>query len=295
MNRCVASLCIVSLWLLSTFPAATAQEPGQKQKADKAVIDHWLAVAKKYATEYEIAPADDRKAVFKLVPDPIFRHTQSVRGDDIGALHVWVEKDGRPAVIGVMFAWSPDATSRRSHVEFHSLHAAPIVAKFRDRELWQSRTPGLEWHDFPADAPAPAATAARRRSQIRQLARGFESHTIDTRQKRWELRQVATPIFEYEVDAADTLGGALFAFCQGTDTELLLVIEAKKVSGQNNGQERRPQFRYAYASFTDYDVFLKMGDQPAVQAPKGNWSENGNPHFFSPIEDVPKPEFERAR
>ena len=288
MNRCIATVCIAALWLLSTLPAATAQEPAEKQKADKAVIDHWLAVAKKYATEYEIAPADDRKALFKLVPEPVFRHTQSVRGDDIGALHVWVEKDGRPAVIGVMFAWSPNATSRRSHVEFHSLHAAPIAAKFRNRELWQSGTPGLEWNDFPADTPAPAATPARRRSQIRQLARRFEAHTIDNAQKRWELRQVATPIFEYAVDAADTLGGALFAFCQGTDTELLLVIEARKV-------DSRPQFRYAYASFTDYDVFLKMGDQPVVQAPKGNWSENGNPHFFSPIENVPKPEFERGR
>ena len=287
MNRRIALFSVVFLWLLLPLSAATAQESGEKQKADKAVIDHWLAVAKKYATEYEIASADDRKAVFKLVPEPIFRHTQSVRGDDIGALHAWVEKDGRPAVVGVMFAWSLDGTSRRSHVEFHSLHAAPIAAKFRNQELWQSRTPGPEWHDFPADAPAPAATPARRRSQVRQLARLFEAHTIDTRQKRWELRHVATPIFEYEVDAADTLGGALFAFCQGTDTELLLTIEARKVDG-------RPQFRYAYASFTDYDVFLKMGDEPVVQAPKGNWSENGNPHFFSPIENVPKPTFERA-
>jgi len=287
MIRCIASLGLASLWLLSTLPAATAQEPGEKQKADKAVIDHWLAVAKKYAAEYEIAPVDDRKAVFKLVPDPIFRHTQSVRGDDIGALFVWLDQDRRPAVVGVVFAFSLNGTSRRAHVEFHSQYAAPIAAKFRDRELWQSRAPGLEWNDFPADAPAPAATPARRRSQVRQLARRFEAHTIDTRGKRWELRQVATPIYEYEVDTADTFGGGLFAFCQGTDTELLLVVEARKVDG-------RPQFRYAYASFTDYDVFLKRDDQSAVQAPKGNWSENGNPHFFSPIEVVPKPEFERG-
>jgi hypothetical protein len=233
------------------------------------------------------------------VPDSIFRHTQSVRGDDIGALFVWLDQDRRPAVVGVVFAFSLNATSRRAHVEFHSQYAAPIAAKFRGRDIWQSRSPGLEWHDFPADAAAPAATAARRRSQVRQLARRFEAHTIDTRGKRWELRQVATPIYEYEVDTADTLGGGLFAFCQGTDTELLLVVEARKVNGQDNGkvngQERRPQFRYAYASFTDYDVFLKRDDQNAVQAPKGNWSENGNPHFFSPIEVVPKPEFERGK
>src|SRR5688500_7521505 len=203
MNRRIATLHAVSLGLLLPLSAATAQESGEKQKTDKAVIDHWLGVAKKYATEYEIAPADDRKALFKLVPEPIFRHTQSVRGDDIGASHVWLEKDGRPAVVGVMFAWSPDDANRRSHVEFHSLHAAPIAAKFRDRELWQSRTPGLEWHDFPADTPAPAATPARRRSQVRQLARRFEAHTIDNAQKRWELRQVATPIFEYDVNATD--------------------------------------------------------------------------------------------
>ena len=288
MNRCLASLSVASLWLLSALPAANAQEPGEKQKADKAVIDHWLAVAKKYATEYEIAPSDDRQAVFKLISEPIFRHTQSVRGDDIGAVYVWVDGEGRPAVVGVMFAYSRGATARQSHVEFHSLYAEPIAAKFRNRELWESRTPGLKWHNFADGAPAPADTAARRLLQARQLARRFEAHTVDFRQKRWELRQVATPIFEYEVDAPDTLGGALFAFCQGTDTEIVLAIEAKKTAG-------RPQFRYAYAPFTDYDIFLKLGDHTVEQAPKGRYQQNGNPHFWNPIEVVPKPDFERAR
>jgi hypothetical protein len=285
MNRCIASLGIASLWLLSTLPVATAQEQGEKQKTDKAVIDHWLAVAKKYAAEYEIAPVDDRKAVFKLVPDPIFRHTQSVRGDDIGAVYVWVDGEGRPAVVGVMFAYSRGATARQTHVEFHSLYAEPIAGKFRNRELWESRTPGLKWHEFPDGAPAPADTAARRLLQVRQLARRFEAHTVDFRQKRWELRQVATPIFEYEV--ADTLGGALFAFCQGTDTEIVLAIEAKKIDGHR-------QFHYAYAPFTDYDIFLKLGDHTVEQAPKGRYQQNGNPHFWNPIEVVPKPEFERG-
>src|SRR5687768_10064271 len=142
MNRRIALIRVVFLWLLLPLSAAIAQDAGEKQKADKAVIDHWLAVSKEYATEYEIAPADDRKAVFKLVPEPIFRHTQSVRGDDIGAVHVWVDKDGRPTVVGVMFAYSLNGTSRRTHVEFHSLHSAPIAAKFRDRELWESRIAG---------------------------------------------------------------------------------------------------------------------------------------------------------
>jgi hypothetical protein len=290
MNRRIWILRAIcwAILLVMPFSAAIAQDADEKQKTDKAVIDHWLEVSKKYATEYEIAPVDDRKAVFKLVPEPIFRHTQSVRGDDIGAVHLWLDRDGRPAVVGVVFAYSGGATARISHVEFHSLHAAPIAAKFRDRELWQSRTPGLKWHDFPADTPTPSDTAARRRSQVRQLARRFEAHTIDNRQKRWELRQVATPIFEHEVDADDTLGGALFAFCQGTDTEIVLAIEAKKVDG-------RSRFRFAYAPFTDYDMSLQLGDQTVEQAPKGRYQENGNPHFWAPIEVVQKPEFERGR
>jgi hypothetical protein len=290
MNCRVATLHSILALIPIAIPlsVATAQEQADKRAADKAVIDHWLGVSKKYATEYEIAPADDRKAIFKLVPEPIFRHTQSVRGDDIGAVHVWVDGEGRPAVVGVMFAYSRGATARQSHVEFHSLHDEPIAAKFRNRELWESRTPGLKWHDFPEGAPAPADTAARRLLQVRQLARRFEAHTVDFRQKRWELRQVATPIFEYEANAPDTLGGALFAFCQGTDTEIVLAIEAKKVDG-------RPQFRYAYAPFTDYDIFLKLGDHTVEQAPKGRYQQNGNPHFWDPIEIVPKPDFERAR
>jgi hypothetical protein len=280
--------CALSLWLIMPLAAATAQDMGEKQKADKAVIDHWLDVAKKFAAEYEIAPVDDRKAVFKLVAEPIFRHTQSVRGDDIGAMHVWTDTAGRPAVVGVVFSYSRGPTARMSHVEFHSLYPAPIAAKFRGRGLWESRTAGLTWHDFPAAAPTPSDTAARRQLQARQLARRFEANTVDFRQKRWELRQVSTPIFEYNVDTADTLGGALFAFCQGTDTEIVLAIEAKKVDG-------RAQFRYAYAPFTDYDVSLKLDDHEVEQAPKGGYQQNGNPHFWAPIEIVQKPDFERGQ
>jgi hypothetical protein len=265
-----------------------AQEIPVEKDSDKAVIDHWLDVSKKYATEYEIFPADDAKATFELVPEPVFRHTQSVRGDDIGAVYVWVDKQGRPAVVGVTFAYSLNDSVRRSHVELHSLYPAPITAKFRDRDLWESRTPGLKWHPFPGETPTPADTAARRLLQLRQLARRFEGHTTDFQQKRWELRQVATPIFTYDVGSSETLGGAMFAFCQGTDTEIVLLIEARAMA---DGQE----FYFAYAPFTDYDIVLTVDDQNVEEAPKGTYRENGNPHFWDPIENVPKPEFERAR
>jgi hypothetical protein len=284
-RRFVFSLASFILYPVATIPA---QETPENENADKAVIDHWLDVSKKYAAEFEIVPAVDAKAVFELIPEPVFRHTQSVRGDDIGALHVWVDEQGRPAAVGVMFAYSLNESTRRTHLELHSLHPAPITAKFREQDLWESRTPGLTWHAFPGETPRPADTAARRQLQLRQLARRFEGHTIDFQQKRWELRQIATPIFTYEVDGSEALGGAMFAFCQGTDTEIVLLIEARATDG---GQE----FQFAYAPFTDYDIVLTVDDQKVEEAPKGRYRENGNPHFWNPIENVPKPEFERAR
>jgi hypothetical protein len=40
---------------------------------------------------------------------------------------------------------------------------------------------------------------------------------------------------------------------------------------------------------------LELGDQAVEQAPKGRYQQNGNPHFWAPIEIVAKPEFERGR
>jgi hypothetical protein len=139
---------------------------------------------------------------------------------------------------------------------------------------------------------------------MRQIARRFSGHTIDFQENRWELRLITTPLYEYEVkkregaDAAtprettgqreeqpapDALGGAVFALCQGTDTEIVLLIEARMVDG-------RPQYQYADATFTDYQAHLSLDEEELVLPP--DVIANEQPHYFQRVGVVPKPPVE---
>ncbi|MAG94065.1 MAG: hypothetical protein CMJ48_09980 [Planctomycetaceae bacterium] len=49
-----------------------------------------------------------------------------------------------------------------------------------------------------------------------------------------QLRRLSQPIYRYESDNANLLDGAMFAFVQGTDPEVFLLLEAR--SKGNNHQ-----------------------------------------------------------
>lgn len=60
-------------------------------------------------------------------------------------------------------------------------------------------------------------------------AERFSADLVDRKNKRFPLRLLTTPLHRYDSnDSTVCRGGALFAFCQQTDPELLLLIEARK-------------------------------------------------------------------
>jgi hypothetical protein len=209
-----------------------AKEPAAKPGDDSSkLVSDWLKVCKSHAVGYVIRPEGKPTSVFKLLPDPVFRHSQPVRGDDIGAVWLWVDENGRPAAVGTVFAYSGGAGGdgyRQVAHEFHSLSDEPIVATWRDKKQWSPNKPGLEWKPIPG-APKPADSEAQRLWQMREFARQFQGHEADPRGGRWELRLVPKPVYRYELKKTEAVqDGALFVFCQGTDPEIFLGIEARR-------------------------------------------------------------------
>ena len=92
--------------LLLTILLLPAADPVQQ---DAELIKAWLKVSQKHAEDYVIHPTGDAKTAFTMLPQAVFRHSQPVRGDDIGAVYLWVDADKRPAVIGTTF---PSCSSR---------------------------------------------------------------------------------------------------------------------------------------------------------------------------------------
>jgi hypothetical protein len=117
--------------------------------------------------------------------------------------------------------------------------------------LFNATRPGLEWKPIPK-APAPADAPSGRDRQARRLAERFSADEVDRRKARSHLRLLTTPLHRYDTsDSPASRGGALFAFCQQTDPQLLLLIEARK-SGAGY------RWEYAVAGFSNMDLYFHL-------------------------------------
>jgi hypothetical protein len=278
------------LFLFGSHSQLHAEDERQKPKASKAVSEHWLKVSRTHAESFELSPATDGVKPYSLYEKPVFRHTQSVRGDDIGAMHVWTTADKRPAVVGAIFAWTNSKTTRMGSYEFHSLTSDLVKLQVKDRVVWTSRTPGFDWTSFPTGTPAPPANKLQQRLQANRLARKFAAKTTAAPKEKWELRLVPTPIYQYASKEAGVTHGAMYAFCQGTDTEVILLIESFDTAEKN--AEAELSWRYALVPFTDYKARVSYAEQAIWESAPGRLNENGKPHFWSVFGSIPKPEFE---
>ena len=263
--------------------AVEANAPKDEAATKKAVTEHWLGVADKLAKDYVLSPASATDKPFMLHDKAVFRHTQTVRGDDIGSVYLWKEASGRPAIVGVIFGWSQGRIRNVMH-EFHSLHKQGITMDLPGKKSWSTDQPGLEWLPFPK-ADAPEASALKLKLQAKALSRRVTASATDPTKSRWELRLIPTPIYEYAVPNEGVNYGGIFSLCQGTDTELLVLIEARKTA-------EKSEWHYAFASFTDYQLAVSIDESELWKSPDGTLAEDGKPHYWDFVDQQPKPDFE---
>ena len=276
---------IVAFLAISFVAPCQAQQEAKTDEAatKKAVTVHWLGVADALAKEYVMAPVDTADSPFTLQEKAIFRHTQTVRGDDIGSVYLWKEASGRPAVIGVIFAWSQGRNRNVMH-EFHSLHQKGVSMDLPGKKSWTTQQPGLQWQPFPkADPPDPSML--KQKLQAMALSRRVSANATDPTKARWELRLVPTAIYEYSISNEGVSYGGVFSLCQGTDTELLVIVEARQVGG-------KAEWQYAFAPFTDYRLAVSIDDERVWESPEGTIAENGKPHYWDYVDQRRKPDFE---
>jgi hypothetical protein len=126
--------------------------------------------------------------------------------------------------VGSLFKWFGPHT-HMAH-EFHSLAEEPLAAKFHGKQVWKAKEAGLRFAAVPK-APAPAATEAQRLLQMKQLAKEFAGSKKTAAGTEVELRLLPQPVYRYAAPKQGVVQGALFAFVQGTDPEIWLLIEAR--------------------------------------------------------------------
>jgi hypothetical protein len=140
--------------------------------------------------------------------------------------------DGRPEAIACI--WKHQVLS----LAFHSLSTSKVTAQDGDQKVWHPENAGIRFESF-ANAPEPADSVTKRLSQMKDLARRFRCRLAGDRANNEELRLLPSPLYRYKTDRKDLFDGALFAYVQGTDPEVILLLEARRREGQP------PEWQYA--------------------------------------------------
>lgn len=189
-----------------------------------------------------LADSADAESAVKLADEPVLRYTDDTRENRESSLWIW-SSGGRPTAILAVELYPRPPKGPRWLVEIASLSERRIAAKHVSDLDWAAKAPGLEWMPL-ADAEAPAEKAPRRLAQMKAICRTFTAHESAVIEGRVQLRQLASPLVRYADQTAGILDGAIFAFANGTNPEVLLVLEAHGAEGA------APRWRCAFAQMT---------------------------------------------
>lgn len=194
--------------------------------------------------EFEGGVGGDEK--FTLVKQPLLNWSNPERRTPAGAVYIWT-LNGRPEV-----ALSLYPNNGVVDQEFQSLSLHPFKAKVEGLGVWNPQEPGLEMKPLESDTQ-PAESKPARLRQMRALAREFTCNLVPPN-KKIPTRLLPSPLFRYASEKSPAvIDGALFAFVQGTDPEVLLLIEAVS----DDSGETRWQYGLARMSMVPMEVVHK--------------------------------------
>ncbi len=223
---------------------------------DDGLAKKMLPIYAKEISEYSLAVESTPNKKLELKKEPVFEWSNPVRsGRQQGVVSLWL-RDDRPAALGCIFS-QPDSKLPGRQI-IHELHALDseklLVSRPSAYNEWKPQA-GLARKELP-DTSAPAATAGARLVQMRRLAREFTGHSVNEGGQRWELRLLPAPLYRYPAAKTGVVDGALFTLVStaGTDPEVLLVIEAREVSGKT-------RWEYACCRFSDRDLHVRRKDE----------------------------------
>jgi hypothetical protein len=95
---------------------------------------------------------------------------------------------------------------------------------------------------------------------MKAIFRRFTAHESAVAEGRIELRQLASPLVRYADEKDGVMDGAIFAFANGTNPEVLLVIEAHAAK-----KDSEPRWRYAFAQMTGGAVAVELDGKEVWQ------------------------------
>jgi hypothetical protein len=244
--------------VLVLLAVAGAQPPAKPDTQEAAKLSEEIEQSVRW---YDVLPEE---GAAPLPPVPVIRWRNVARGQEGEAMMVVWPHNGRPVAMASIYPWNGYMVH-----EFDSLsRSGKLTAREQGQLIWSPATAGVEFNAVP-NAPKPAASPAERLRQMKVIAAevkatmtGWSADNSD----REELRLLPRPLYRYDLTAAKApepplVDGGLFAYVQGTDPEVVLVLEAV-------GTPDKAGWQYAFARATSGGLEVKLGDRVVWTAKK---------------------------
>lgn len=221
-----------------------SQAEDNSQTVDKRAEE--LALLVRTARTYTIKRGGTGEQIAALNEKPVFRWNNSIAGTKDAALFLWMA-DGRPVVAATML-WRPE---RGMFHEFQSLATEPLHGEQAGMRVWDVSKAGIRWA-VVSDTPPPDASAVKRLIQMKALAGQFGAEVVKgppayPEDSVWQLRLLVNPVARYGGRGEAVTDGAVFAFCQDTDPEVLLLLEMR-------GDGEKVAWHFAFAPMTGWSA-----------------------------------------
>jgi hypothetical protein len=198
----------------------------------------------------------DGRAAAVRQKTPLLVYTDNTRKQADATLWVWTQQN-RPVGVMAVELYPTHRSGPRWLFEVVSLSDHRITAVRPPELRWSAREPAMAWQ--PLDMNPPAGTPAARLIQMREAVRQFRVRESAVVEGKLELRPMTTPLLRYDHAGSGVLDGAMFAFANGTNPEVLLLIEARRSPGGT------PQWQYRLGQMTGGEVTVEYRDKVVWQ------------------------------
>ncbi len=227
------------------------------------------------AALYEITRSTDRQARPELRDKPILKWSNPSEGSLFGSVVLWTV-EGRPEAVASIYRWYGDKQEFHAEIKSLSTHALTVV---RNKETtWDAQPSDITFHELSHEPPA--GSDAGRLRQLRDIARRFSATLIHPRRGTNTLRLLPQPVYRYQKTPQDVIDGGMFAFVQGTDPEVFLMVEAVKTA-------EGPRWRYAVSRMNMHELHLSLDSKEVWTVIELTWNEASSrrgPYTILPLE-----------
>ncbi|MCC9600437.1 hypothetical protein LOC67_07680 [Stieleria sp. JC731] len=153
---------------------------------------------------------------------PILRFGDATRQTVDGT--VWSLGKGRPQAIVAMELTTNAQGEVKLHYEFLCLTDQKLRVQAGPGWIWTPRQSEMQIQDLVVETPVHRSAILRRR-QMKQLASRFSASEF-MEGEDYVLRMLPNPVVSYKIEDKPDSEGAVFAFSNGTNPEVLLFIES---------------------------------------------------------------------